>query len=212
MGTKSRQKHPITVNLLRRMRTVLDLSIPTQAALWCLFLVAFFSFLRKSNLTTSSGRAFNPSKHFTLNDIKFSRNGAVLRIRRSKTLQHREGILLIPLRLIPSPTFPQSQPFIIISNWCQLMPTRHFSAYLKGPFFNPSHSPFSPAFSKKSSRPLAWTPRTFLRIVSDEVAPHTHISQGFMTTSSSCTGTGTQTLINFTCLCLWPHALASQML
>ena len=45
MGTKSRQKHPITVDLLRRMRTVFDLSIPTQAALWCLFLVAFFSFL-----------------------------------------------------------------------------------------------------------------------------------------------------------------------
>ena len=33
MGTKSRQKHPVTVNLLRRMKTVLDLSIPTQAAL-----------------------------------------------------------------------------------------------------------------------------------------------------------------------------------
>ena len=35
------------------------------------------------------------------NDIKFSRNGAVLRIRWSKTLQHSEGILLNPLALIP---------------------------------------------------------------------------------------------------------------
>ena len=65
MGTKSHQKHPITVDLLRHMRTVLDLSIPTQAALWCLFLVAFFSFLRKSNLTAPSAHAFDPSKHLT---------------------------------------------------------------------------------------------------------------------------------------------------
>ena len=92
------------------------------------------------------------------------------------------------------------------------MPTCHFSAYLKGPFFSPSHSPFSPAFSKKPSRPLAWTPRTFLRIVSDGVVPHTHISQGFLTTSSSCTGTCAQALINFICYCLWPRALVSQML
>ena len=100
MDTKSRQKHPITVNLLRRMRTVLDLSIPMQATLWCLFLVDFFSFLRKSNLTTPSAHAFNPSEHLTRNDIKFSGNGAVLWIHWSKTLQHREGIPLIPPPLI----------------------------------------------------------------------------------------------------------------
>ena len=94
-------------------------------------------------------------------------------------------------RLSQNPTFAQLQPFIIISNWCQLLLTRRFFAYLKGPHFSPSHSPISPAFSKKPSRPLAWMPRTFLRIVSDMVAPHTHvmISQGFLTTSSSCTGT-----------------------
>ena len=78
MGTKSRQKHPVTVNLLRRMETVLDLSNPTQAALYCLLLVALFSFLRKSNLTVPSARASDPSKHLTRNGIKFSRNCAVL--------------------------------------------------------------------------------------------------------------------------------------
>ena len=78
MGTKSRQKHSVTVNLLRRMETVLDLSNPTQAALYCLLLVALFSFLRKSNLTVPSARASDPSKHLTGNGIKFSRSGAVL--------------------------------------------------------------------------------------------------------------------------------------
>ena len=81
MSTKSRQNHPITVDLLRRTKTVFDLSISTQAALWCMLLVAFFSFLRKSNLTAPSARAFDPSKHLTRNGIKFSDNGAVLQIR-----------------------------------------------------------------------------------------------------------------------------------
>ena len=78
MGIKSRQKQPITVDLLRRTKTVLDLSISTQAALCCLLLVAFFSFLRKSNLTAPSARAFDASKHLTRNGIMFSSNGAVL--------------------------------------------------------------------------------------------------------------------------------------
>ena len=137
MGTKSRQKHSITVNLLWCMRTVLDLSIPTQAALWCLFLVAFFSFLRKSSLTTSSGRAFNPSKHLTLNDIKFSRNGAVLRIHWSKTLQHREGILLIPLPIIPNSDLC---PVTAVHHYFQLVPADANSPFFcvpQGPILQP---------------------------------------------------------------------------
>ena len=130
MGTKSCQKHPITVNLLRRMRALLDLSIPAQAALWCLFLVTFFSSLRKSNLTTPSARAFNPSKHLTHNDINFSRSGAVLRIRRSKMLQHREGILLIPLPLIPN---SDPCPVTAIHHYFQLVPAAADSPFFRVP-------------------------------------------------------------------------------
>ena len=126
-GTKSRQKHPITVDLLWHKRTVFDLSITTQAALWCLFLVAFFSFLRKSNLTAPSLHAFDPSKHLNRNDLKFSHNGAVLRVRWSKTLQHSEGILLIPLLLIPN------------SDLCPVTAIRHYfhlvPADVNSPFF-----------------------------------------------------------------------------
>ena len=161
------------------MRAFLDLSIPAQATLWYLFLVAFFSFLRKSNLTTPCSRAFNPWKHLTRNDIKFSCSGAVLWICWSKTLQHREGILLIPLPLIPNSDLC---PVTAIHHYFQLVPTLQLT------HFDLSHSPFSPAFSKKPSQPLAWMPRTFLRIISNRVAPHTHISQGFLTTRSSCTG------------------------
>ena len=64
-----------------------------------------FSFLRKSNFTVPSARASDLSKHLTRNGIKFFRSGAVLRIRCSKTLQHSEGILQIPLPLIPTSDF-----------------------------------------------------------------------------------------------------------
>ena len=150
MGTKSRQKHPITVNLLRRMRIVLDLSIPAQAALWCLFLVAFFSFLRKSNLTTPSARAFNPSKHLTRNDIKFSRSGAVLRICWSKTLQHREGILLIPLPLIPNSDLC---PVTAIHHYFQLVPADANSPFFcvpQGPILQPITFSFFSRFLKET--------------------------------------------------------------
>ena len=116
-----------------------------------------------------------------------------------------------------SSTYPSLRPLssrasITISSWCQLMPSCRFSVYFKVPYFSSSHSPFSPAFSKKPSRPLAWMLQTILRKVFDGAAPQMHISQGCLITSSSCTGTGAQTLINFTSLCLWLRALMSQIL
>ena len=115
-------------------------------------------------------------------------------------------------RLSQALTFAQSQSLIIISNWCQPTSTHRFSVYHRDPYFSLSPSPFSPAFSKKPSQPLAWMLRTSLRIVSAGVAQHMHISQGCLITSSSCTGTGAGTLINFICLCIWQCALVSQML
>ena len=137
MGTKSQQKHPITINILQRMGSVLDLAIPSQAVLWCLFLVAFFSFLRKSNLTTPCAQTFDPTKHLTQKDIKFSSQGAVLRIHWSKTLQHREGMLLIPL-----PTIAGSPLCLVtaIQHYFQLVPADPNSPYFcvpKGRYLHP---------------------------------------------------------------------------
>ena len=47
MGSAPKQKYPITIPILRDIRGALDLSRPSHAAIWCLFLVAFFSFLRR---------------------------------------------------------------------------------------------------------------------------------------------------------------------
>ena len=101
LGSGSCQKHPITPSILHLLRQHLNLDIPSHAAVWALFCTAFFSFLRKSNLTVASGGSFDPSRHLARRDIKFTTSGAVLRIRWTKTRQHKEGLLLIPLPRIP---------------------------------------------------------------------------------------------------------------
>lgn len=67
------------------------------------------------------------------NDIKFSRNGAVLQICWSKTLQHREGILLIPLLIIPNSDL---WPVTAVHHYFQLV-----SADANLPFFCVSQGP-----------------------------------------------------------------------
>ena len=174
MGTKSQQKHPITINILQRMGSVLDLAIPSQAVLWCLFLVAFFSFLRKSNLTTPCAQTFDPTKHLTQKDIKFSSQGAVLRIHWSKTLQHREGMLLIPL-----PTIAGSPLCLVtaIQHYFQLVPA-DLPVSQKGATFILSPSPCFPALLKPSSRSSDWTPGIILLTVFVGAVPPMPISPG----------------------------------
>lgn len=64
-------------------------------------------------LFAPSDNSFDPSRHLTHQDIKFTTSGAVLRIKRSKNLQYKEGILLIQL------------PNVLNSILCQLSASQH---------------------------------------------------------------------------------------
>ena len=101
LGSSSPQKHPITPDRLAAIGSSLDLTSAPQAAIWALFTVAFFSFLRKSNLVAASAASFDGDRQLSRGDIKFTDSGAVLRIKWSKTRQHQEGIHVIPLPSIP---------------------------------------------------------------------------------------------------------------
>ena len=92
LGTTSRHKHPITPEILLTMRRYLDTSLPSHAAIWALFCTAFFSFLRKSNLSVATAKSFDPTRHLTRQGIK---------LLLAEHLQ-REGLLLIPLPRNPS--------------------------------------------------------------------------------------------------------------
>lgn len=95
LGAASRQKHPLTPAILLDIYHVLDMNCPSHAMIWALFLVAFFSFLRKSNLVSSTASTFDCQRDLTRRDIKF------LHIKWSKTRQHKEGLHIVPLPSIP---------------------------------------------------------------------------------------------------------------
>ena len=63
LGMQSNRKEAITPLMLHRMAIFFDLRIPLlHAAMWDLFLAAFFSFLRKSNLVVENMRSASSVK------------------------------------------------------------------------------------------------------------------------------------------------------
>ena len=69
--------------------------------MWALFLVAFFSFLRKSNLVADSPSATS-DKLPRRCDLVLAPEGAFLQIRATKIIQFHQRILSIPLPFIPT--------------------------------------------------------------------------------------------------------------
>ncbi len=91
----------------RRTPPSLDMNLPSHAMTSALFTVAFFSFLRKSNLVSPTTSTFDRERHLTRSDIKFTNSGCFHRIKWSKTRQHKEGIHVVPVPSIPhSPLCP----------------------------------------------------------------------------------------------------------
>ena len=76
-GGGSSAKLTITPTLLLRMVSLFDISKPIQVAIRALFLVAFFSFLRKSNLVVQSDHVISP-KVPRRSDLHVSQYGAFL--------------------------------------------------------------------------------------------------------------------------------------
>ena len=71
------------------------------------YLLAFFSFLRISNLVPHSGREFSVFKHLTKADVIFAPPGAHIIVKWSKTMQFQTKckVIKIPF-LIGSPLCP----------------------------------------------------------------------------------------------------------
>ena len=94
--------------MLLSMIALFNLANPLHAAMWALFSVAFFSFLRKSNLVADSPRVTS-DKLPRRRDFVLTSEGAFLKIRATKTIQFSQRILTIPLPFIPrSPLCPVS--------------------------------------------------------------------------------------------------------
>ena len=66
-----------------------------------LYLLAFFSFLRLSNLVPHTFRSFDVSRHLARGDVIFSHDMAVIIVKWSKTLQCRDTVAHIHIPVVP---------------------------------------------------------------------------------------------------------------
>ena len=101
-GLGTRRKLPINPHILLKIRSLLDLSSSVDAVFWAACLLAFFGFLRKSNLFPPSAAKFDPSKHLLRDDFTLFNWGIMLTIRWSKTIQFGERILRAPIPWLPN--------------------------------------------------------------------------------------------------------------
>ena len=99
LGENMNRKEEITIQLLSRICSILNASVPLHACMKVIFLVAFFSFLRKSNLLPRSvGESLGEDGMFLKRrDVSFTKDGAILRIYRTKTLLFRSRVLSVPI-------------------------------------------------------------------------------------------------------------------
>ena len=101
LGMQATRKKAITPLMLHRMAFFFHLRIPLHAAMWALFLVAFFSFLRNSNLVVKNMRSVSSVKVPRCTHLILNENTAFLRILATKTIQFAQRALNIPLPVIP---------------------------------------------------------------------------------------------------------------
>ena len=129
----------------------------------------FFLFLRKPNLTVTSLTGFDLTHHLCHANIKFSSHGAVLRSKWSKTLQHRDRLLFVPLPSIPgSPLCPVSA----IMQYFARVPAPASAAFfyiLRDGALRPmTHTIFTNSIksliSKIGLRPSDFSPHSFRRV------------------------------------------------
>ena len=116
-------EHPRVKYFLKSMRINRPLSVPVRnvmslqnlvdivhlcdnilfgSVFKAVFLIAFFGFLRISNIATHSIASFDPSRHLTASDVKISKNFMTLTIKWSKTNQNRDKIHYITLPILRS--------------------------------------------------------------------------------------------------------------
>lgn len=104
-----RQALPITPLILLKIHSLLDLNNPSHATYWCLFVLAFFLFARKSNMVPPSRTRFDPAKHLCRRDLLLDPKQVIVYFKWSKTMQQGDRYILVPLVPIPgSPLCPHS--------------------------------------------------------------------------------------------------------
>ena len=95
-GVAPKQKHPITLEILLKIRSSVNFALPFDLAFWAVCVIGFFGFLRKSTLLPASS-VLRGSKIITRGDItQLSLESFVLIVRNSKVIQFGQKVLKLP--------------------------------------------------------------------------------------------------------------------
>lgn len=95
------QKAAITPVMLQQLCDLTSHLGPSGLMFKCLFTLAFFSFLRCSNLVPRSGHSFDYSRHLCRGDILVQPDCLIIIIKWSKTKQTRDSIQYIAVSALP---------------------------------------------------------------------------------------------------------------
>jgi hypothetical protein len=118
LGSNSSRKLPITFSILQQIFHLLDFHSSFDLTFWAVCLVAFFSFLRKSNLLVSTANSFNPDIHLTISDLTFTPTALLLKVRHAKTIQYSDRVFTAIVPHIPnSPFCPALATMLVVQKY-----------------------------------------------------------------------------------------------
>ena len=134
---------PITVDILLCIFQSFQPRNVFHACMSAAFLVAFFSFLRISNLVPYTLSEVHSSTSFFLRrrDITFTTSGAYLKVFKSKNIQFKQRILESPLPVIPNSILC---PVTVLRFYFKLVPAASDSPV----FLAPLCSSFTPVLAR----------------------------------------------------------------
>lgn len=112
-----KQASPITPQILRAMFAHLDITKPVDAVFWALFLLAFFTLARKSNLVANV--VGGQGRQILRRDVLYTDDGLLVIFNWTKTIQDRSRSLSIPLVSVPGSPLCPVQAY---SNMVRLVP------------------------------------------------------------------------------------------
>ena len=139
LGQAVSRKSAITPSILHAACNSFDFSIPLHAAMWALFLVAFFTFLRKSNLLPDNKRQISP-KVINWAPLVFTSSGTNIHVSATKTIQCQQRSLVLPIPSLPG------------SRLCPTLALRHPLSLNPGP----SSVPLFTVLTRSGLQPITY--------------------------------------------------------
>ena len=107
MRHRPHQRAPITIAMLKVISAECDKLGHTGVVLKAAYLLAFFGFLRQSNLCPGSRRSFDATRHTCRADVAHKAPGLVITLKWTKTMQRADSAHCVAIPAIPgSPIDP----------------------------------------------------------------------------------------------------------